>query len=155
MNIKHYGCNGVYSYSSVFSRRFHWNQILISFLDAASKCWFKCTDDRWVYTCSDFRFNIGPSRTLEWMVNTFNVLNGHMIYFVHDYECWIWRNIVASSPGHSHVFNVTRVRRKGRGRGTRPLVSDVSSGTNLVYLAWNRLNCVWASRFCERSGGQR
>ena len=36
---------------------------------------------------------------------------------------------VASSPGHSHVFNVTR--RKGGGPGARAHVSDVAPGTNL------------------------
>ena len=37
--------------------------------------------------------------------------------------------ILASSPGHSYVFNVTH--RKGRGPGTQPHMSDVSPGTNL------------------------
>jgi hypothetical protein len=45
-------------------------------------------------------------------------------------QCSKRADTVASSPGHSHVFNVTR--RKGGEPGTRSHVSDVAPGTDLM-----------------------
>ena len=50
-----------------------------------------------------------------------------MIVNYHIHDCYIF---VASSPGHSHIFNVSH--RKGGGPGARAHVSDVAPGIDLI-----------------------